>query len=244
MLPTSSTVTWQPSASVSRLNQARTLPSSAVSVCRLMPPLAVPPMAAVSIRVAHRRSGSMRRLLGMAAPDLCGRSRLPLSPRMPPEVYSRRCLSSRHGARLGRMPGHDTLAAMTNTPNAEKKTLILTGASRGIGHATVKRFASAGWRVITCSRHAFPENCPWEVGPEDHIQVDLADPDDTAARHRRDARAAEGAGLPPQRARQQCRHLAQGRGRRAARRHRDAARGLAARVPGQLLRRRSCWRAA
>src|SRR6202000_2643027 len=59
------------------------------------------------------------------------------------------------------------------------KTLILTGASRGIGHATVKRFSSAGWRVITCSRHAFPENCPWAAGPEDHIQVDLSNPDDT-----------------------------------------------------------------
>jgi len=69
---------------------------------------------------------------------------------------------------------------MPNTPNAEKKTLILTGASRGIGHATVKRFASAGWRVITCSRHPFPENCPWEMGPEDHIQVDLSSPVDTA----------------------------------------------------------------
>src|SRR5258708_32285765 len=68
---------------------------------------------------------------------------------------------------------------MSNTPNAERKTLILTGASRGIGHATVKRFASAGWRVITCSRHAFPENCPWEAGPEDHIQVDLANPQHT-----------------------------------------------------------------
>ncbi len=63
--------------------------------------------------------------------------------------------------------------------NEEQHTLILTGASRGIGHATVKRFASAGWRVITCSRHAFPENCPWAAGPEDHIQVDLSDPDDT-----------------------------------------------------------------
>jgi len=61
----------------------------------------------------------------------------------------------------------------------EQRTLILTGASRGIGHATVKRFSSAGWRVITCSRHAFPENCPWAAGPEDHIQVDLSDPDDT-----------------------------------------------------------------
>jgi NAD(P)-dependent dehydrogenase (short-subunit alcohol dehydrogenase family) len=69
---------------------------------------------------------------------------------------------------------------MPNTPNADRKTLILTGASRGIGHATVKRFASAGWRVITCSRHPFPENCPWEMGPEDHIQVDLADPQHTA----------------------------------------------------------------
>jgi len=68
---------------------------------------------------------------------------------------------------------------MTTIPNAERKTLILTGASRGIGHATVKRFASAGWRVITCSRHSFPENCPWEMGPEDHIQVDLADAGDT-----------------------------------------------------------------
>ncbi|TNE56999.1 MAG: SDR family oxidoreductase [Alphaproteobacteria bacterium] len=61
--------------------------------------------------------------------------------------------------------------------NELKKTLILTGASRGIGHATVKRFSSAGWRVITCSRHAFPEDCPWEAGPEDHIQVDLSSPE-------------------------------------------------------------------
>jgi NAD(P)-dependent dehydrogenase (short-subunit alcohol dehydrogenase family) len=57
--------------------------------------------------------------------------------------------------------------------------MLLTGASRGIGHATVKRFSAAGWRVITCSRHAFPENCPWEMGPEDHLQVDLADAADT-----------------------------------------------------------------
>lgn len=61
----------------------------------------------------------------------------------------------------------------------DRKTLLLTGASRGIGHATVKRFSSAGWRVITCSRHPFPEDCPWEAGPEDHIQVDLADPNST-----------------------------------------------------------------
>jgi NAD(P)-dependent dehydrogenase (short-subunit alcohol dehydrogenase family) len=69
---------------------------------------------------------------------------------------------------------------MPNTHmNEPRRTLLLTGASRGIGHATVKRFSAAGWRVITCSRHPFPENCPWEAGPEDHIQVDLADPGDT-----------------------------------------------------------------
>ena len=66
------------------------------------------------------------------------------------------------------------------TTNQPRRTLLLTGASRGIGHATVKRFSAAGWRVITCSRHPFPENCPWEAGPEDHIQVDLASPESTA----------------------------------------------------------------
>jgi NAD(P)-dependent dehydrogenase (short-subunit alcohol dehydrogenase family) len=65
--------------------------------------------------------------------------------------------------------------------NQPRRALLLTGASRGIGHATVKRFSAAGWRVITCSRHPFPENCPWEMGPEDHIQVDLADADGTRA---------------------------------------------------------------
>ncbi len=65
---------------------------------------------------------------------------------------------------------------MPNTQsNQPRRTLLLTGASRGIGHATVKRFSAAGWRVITCSRHGFPENCPWDAGPEDHIQVDLSD---------------------------------------------------------------------
>ncbi len=63
----------------------------------------------------------------------------------------------------------------------QRRTMILTGASRGIGHAAVKRFSSAGWRVITCSRHAFPEDCPWEAGPEDHLQIDLSDPDNVRA---------------------------------------------------------------
>ena len=70
--------------------------------------------------------------------------------------------------------------AGTGRHEGPRRIMLLTGASRGIGHATVKRFSSAGWRVITCSRHAFPENCPWEMGPEDHLQIDLADPDGTS----------------------------------------------------------------
>ena len=60
-----------------------------------------------------------------------------------------------------------------------KKTLVLTGASRGIGHATVKRFSAEGWRVLTCSRKPFDERCPWPGGEENHIQVDLSDPNST-----------------------------------------------------------------
>lgn len=56
-----------------------------------------------------------------------------------------------------------------------QRTLILTGASRGIGHATVKRFSAAGWRVFTVSRHPFSEHCPWEGGAESHVQMDLND---------------------------------------------------------------------
>ena len=73
-----------------------------------------------------------------------------------------------------------------------RKTLVLTGASRGIGHATVKRFSREGWRVITCSRQAFAEDCPWPSGPENHIKVDLSDPEDVGQavaeiRHRLEA---------------------------------------------------------
>lgn len=70
---------------------------------------------------------------------------------------------------------------MPHTFDNQQKTLLLTGASRGIGHATVKRFSSAGWRVISCSRQSFPEDCPWKAGPEDHIQIDLSSPDNMGA---------------------------------------------------------------
>ena len=63
----------------------------------------------------------------------------------------------------------------------EQKTLVLTGASRGIGHATVKRFSAGGWRVLTCSRQPFDPRCPWPGGEDNHIQIDLASPDQTIA---------------------------------------------------------------
>lgn len=56
-----------------------------------------------------------------------------------------------------------------------RKNMLLTGASRGIGHATVKHFSAAGWRVLTVSRQAFDDNCPWPEGQANHIQLDLAD---------------------------------------------------------------------
>jgi NAD(P)-dependent dehydrogenase (short-subunit alcohol dehydrogenase family) len=60
-----------------------------------------------------------------------------------------------------------------------QRTLLLTGASRGIGHATVRKFSAEGWRVLTCSRQAFDPRCPWPGGEDNHIQLDLADPADT-----------------------------------------------------------------
>jgi len=61
----------------------------------------------------------------------------------------------------------------------DQKTLLLTGASRGIGHATVKRFEREGWRVLTCSRQPFDPRCPWPNGEANHVQIDLASPDKT-----------------------------------------------------------------
>ena len=64
-----------------------------------------------------------------------------------------------------------------STMPTPRKTLLLTGASRGIGHATVKHFHAAEWRVITVSRQPFDKICPWPQGEKDHIQMDLDDMD-------------------------------------------------------------------
>jgi NAD(P)-dependent dehydrogenase (short-subunit alcohol dehydrogenase family) len=61
---------------------------------------------------------------------------------------------------------------------SERKVLLLTGASRGIGHATVKRFSDAGWRIITCSRDRVPAECRRDPNWTHHITADLGDPAD------------------------------------------------------------------
>ncbi len=65
------------------------------------------------------------------------------------------------------------------TEAGKRPVMLLTGASRGIGHATVMQFAMAGWRILSCSRQAFSDKCPWPSGADDHVQIDLADPVDT-----------------------------------------------------------------
>jgi NAD(P)-dependent dehydrogenase (short-subunit alcohol dehydrogenase family) len=57
----------------------------------------------------------------------------------------------------------------------EQKIMLLTGASRGIGHATVKVFQERGWRLLTVSRQPFSEECRWPSAREAHVQADLSD---------------------------------------------------------------------
>jgi len=59
-----------------------------------------------------------------------------------------------------------------------RRSVILTGASSGIGHATVKRFSDEGWQIITCSRDPVPEHCKRDPNWTSHIPTDLADPAD------------------------------------------------------------------
>jgi NAD(P)-dependent dehydrogenase (short-subunit alcohol dehydrogenase family) len=63
--------------------------------------------------------------------------------------------------------------------NQTRKTVVLTGASRGIGHATVQRFSGEGWRIVTCSREAIPEECKADPNWTHHITADLAKTADT-----------------------------------------------------------------
>jgi NAD(P)-dependent dehydrogenase (short-subunit alcohol dehydrogenase family) len=55
--------------------------------------------------------------------------------------------------------------------------LLLTGASRGIGHAIAKRFADNGWRLLTVSREGPPPGCGRDPERHLHFGADLANPE-------------------------------------------------------------------
>ena len=57
------------------------------------------------------------------------------------------------------------------------QTVVLTGASRGIGHATAKLFSQNGWRVITCARTEVPDLCPFTQKNQDHFIIDFSSPE-------------------------------------------------------------------
>jgi NAD(P)-dependent dehydrogenase (short-subunit alcohol dehydrogenase family) len=64
---------------------------------------------------------------------------------------------------------------MPDVPGS-RPSVIITGASRGIGHATAKIFLERGWRIITCSRDDVPSECKRDPNWTLHIPTDLADP--------------------------------------------------------------------
>jgi NAD(P)-dependent dehydrogenase (short-subunit alcohol dehydrogenase family) len=65
--------------------------------------------------------------------------------------------------------------------SSERKNLLLTGASRGIGHATVRRFSEAGWNIVTVSRDPVPEECKRDPNWSHHVTADLAEPAEAEA---------------------------------------------------------------
>lgn len=64
---------------------------------------------------------------------------------------------------------------------ATPKTVVITGASRGIGHAIARRFLAEGWRIVTCARAEAPPECKRDKNWVHHVPTDLADPASTQA---------------------------------------------------------------
>jgi len=62
----------------------------------------------------------------------------------------------------------------------QRKNVIITGASRGIGHSTARLFLDRGWRIITCSRDETPEECKRDPNWTQHISTDLGSEDSLA----------------------------------------------------------------
>jgi len=69
---------------------------------------------------------------------------------------------------------------MSEQSAERRKTVIITGASRGIGHATAMCFLERGWRIITCSREDTPAECKRDPNWTRHIPTDLGDADSLA----------------------------------------------------------------
>lgn len=57
----------------------------------------------------------------------------------------------------------------------QRKTVVITGASRGIGHYTARLFLERGWQIITCSRDDTPAECKRDPNWTCHIPTDLGD---------------------------------------------------------------------
>ena len=62
----------------------------------------------------------------------------------------------------------------------EMKTVIVTGASRGIGHSVAMCFRERGWRILTCSREDVPEACKRDPQWTGHIPTDLGNAESVA----------------------------------------------------------------
>ena len=62
----------------------------------------------------------------------------------------------------------------------DRKTVIITGASRGSGHTTARLFLDRGWQIITCSRDDTPEECKRDPNWTCHFPTDLGDADSLA----------------------------------------------------------------
>jgi NADP-dependent 3-hydroxy acid dehydrogenase YdfG len=69
---------------------------------------------------------------------------------------------------------------MTTVPQTEKRSAVVTGASTGIGEATVRALAAEGWRVFAVARRAERlERLASETGAIP-VPADLAEDDDVA----------------------------------------------------------------
>lgn len=77
----------------------------------------------------------------------------------------------------------------------KKKTVVITGASRGIGHATARLFLERGWRIVTCARADVPPECKRDPNWTRHIPADLSDAGSLAAFVEEALRALDGGPL-------------------------------------------------